>query len=78
MLIVSSCGVALSVNFLAHWTPAGPLLCHAGVVYTLHHHQVLEVGKPEADIRAVEVAAFDIALHKWEGGKYGEAGPSWL
>ena len=31
-----------------------------------------------ADVRVVEEAAFDIALHKQESGKLGEAGPNWL
>ena len=43
-------------------------------LYTTYTHYIIAVlsgaqnSEVEADVRAVEVAAFDIALHKWESG----------
>ena len=45
-------------------------------IETLHHLQINAISKPEADVRVVEMAAFDIALDEGHGGKHGKTGPS--
>ena len=45
-------------------------------ITVLHRLQINEIGEPEADVRVVEMAAFDIALDEGHGGKRGKTGPS--
>ena len=43
----------------------------------LHRLQINEISEPEADVRVVEMAAFDInVLNEGHGGKRGKTGPS--
>ena len=49
---------------------------YLGGIETLHHLEINEIGEPEADVRVVEMAAFDVALDEGHGGELGKTGPS--
>ena len=51
-------------------------LTHLGGIETLHHLQINEISELEADVRVVEMAAFNVALDEGDGGERGKTGRS--